>query len=118
MNLLTETIARYVFAVPFGVFGLSHFVGPSELAGLVPIPGGVIWVYVTGVAFLAACVSIILQRYTRWACLLLALLLITFVLTVHLPGVIGDPENSRVMRTLLKDIALAGGALILADRYD
>ncbi len=118
MKLLTETIARYVFAVPFGVFGLSHFMDPSGMAGLVPIPGGVVWIYVTGVAMLAACISIIIQKYTRWACLLLALMLIIFVLTLHLPGVISDPENTRVMSNLLKDSSLAGGALILADRYD
>ncbi len=123
MKLLTTTVARYVFAIPFGIFGLLHFMNGSEMAGMVPsfIPGGVFWVYLVGVALLAACISIIIQKHTRWACLLLALLLIIFVLTMHLPGVIGAADDMAMaasMSSLLKDTALAGGALILADNYE
>ena len=118
MKLLTTTVARYVFAIPFGIFGLFHFLNASQMAGMVPIPGGVIWVYLTGVALLAACISIIIQKYTRWACLLLALMLIIFVLTLHLPGVFDEATRQMSMPNLLKDTALAGGALILADKYD
>ena len=118
MKLLTTTIARYIFAIPFGIFGLFHFMNASQMAGMVPIPGGVIWVYLTGVALLAACISIIIQKYTRWACLLLALMLIIFVLTLHLPGVFDEATRQGSMTMLLKDTAMAGGALILADNYD
>ena len=118
MKRLTTTVARYVFAIPFGIFGLFHFLNASQMAGMVPIPGGVIWVYLTGVALLAACISIIIQKYTRWACLLLALLLIIFVLTIHLPGVLDAATRDASMPSLLKDTALAGGALILANNYD
>ena len=121
MKLLTTTIARYVFALPFGIFGLLHFMNASQMAGMVPLPGGVIWVYLTGAALLAACISIIIQKYTRWACLLLALMLIIFVLTLHLPGVINAPDEAAMgasMAQILKDTGLAGGALILADNYD
>ncbi len=120
MKLLTTTVARYVFAIPFGIFGLFHFINGSQMAGYIPsfIPGGVFWVYLTGVALLAACISIIIQKYTRWACLLLALMLIIFVLTLHLPGVFDEATRQMSMPQLLKDTALAGGALILADKYD
>lgn len=118
MKLLTTTVARYVFAIPFGIFGLLHFMNASAMAGMVPLPGGVFWVYLTGLALLAACISIIIQKYTRWACLLLALMLIIFVLTLHLPGVFNEATMQASMPSLLKDTALAGGALILADKYD
>ena len=120
MKLLTTTVARYVFAIPFGIFGLLHFMSGPDMAGYIPsfIPGGVFWVYLTGVALLAACISIIIQKYTRWACLLLALMLIIFVLTLHLPGVFNEATMQASMPNLLKDTALAGGALILADKYD
>ena len=45
MKLLTTTVARYVFAIPFGIFGLFHFMNASQMAGMVPLPGGVVWVY-------------------------------------------------------------------------
>ena len=117
-KVLTTTVARYLYAIPFGIFGVLHFLGGSDMAGMVPIPGGVIWVYIVGLCLIAACVSIIIEKYTKLACLLLALLLIIFVLSIHLPGVISDPENAGAMSGLLKDAALAGGALILANNYD
>ncbi len=120
-KVLTTTVARYLYAIPFGIFGVIHFMNGSDMAGMVPIPGGVIWVYLIGVALIAACVSIIIQKYTRLACLLLALLLIIFVLSMHLPGVIGAEDDMAMaasMSSLLKDTALAGGALILANNYE
>ena len=116
-KVLTTTVARYLYAIPFLVFGVIHFIQGSNMAGYVPIPGGVIWVYVVGVALIAACVSIIIEKYTKLACLLLALLLIIFVLSIHLPGVIGG-EDPEAMSRLLKDSALAGGALLLANNYE
>ena len=117
-EVLTTTVARYLYAIPFGIFGVIHFINGSQMAGYVPsfIPGGVFWVYLVGVALIAACVSIIIGKYTKLACLLLALLLIIFVLTIHIPGVFQDMDAN--MSNLLKDAALAGGALILANNYD
>ncbi len=122
-KVLTTTVARYLYAIPFGIFGVIHFINGSDMAGYVPsfIPGGVFWVYLVGVALIAACVSIIIEKYTQLACLLLALLLIIFVLTLHLPGVIGaadDAAMAAAMSSLLKDSALAGGALLLANNYE
>ena len=119
-EVLTTTVARYLYAIPFGIFGVMHFLNASYMAdNLVPsfIPGGVFWVYLVGVALIAACVSIIIEKYTKLACLLLALLLIIFVLSIHLPGVIGG-EDPEAMSRLLKDSALAGGALLLANNYE
>ena len=119
-KVLTTTVARYLYAIPFGIFGVMHFMNGSEMAGMVPsfIPGGVFWVYLVGVCLLAACVSIIIEKYTKIACLLLALLLIIFVLTMHLPGVLNEATMQASMPMLLKDAALAGAALILANNYD
>lgn len=106
--------ARYLFAIPMGIFGLFHFMSASDMAGMVPsfIPGGVIWVYITGAALLAACVSLLIRKKDKLAGLLLGLMLLIFVLTMHLPGVIGGNEASMPM--LLKDLGLAGGAFMLS----
>lgn len=116
MNNAIGKIGRYVFALPFGIFGLLHFMNASAMAGMVPIPGGVFWIYLTGVALLAASVSIFIEKYARLACILLGVMLIIFVLSIHLPGVIGG-EMQPNMTNLLKDLALAGGAWILAGNY-
>ncbi|WP_350356666.1 DoxX family protein [Fodinibius salsisoli] len=108
---------RFLYAIPFGIFGLFHFMNGSQMAGMVPIPGGVFWIYLTGVALLAACVSIIIQKKARLACLLLGVMLLIFALSIHLPGVIGAESGQAMqasMSSLLKDTALAGAAWILA----
>ena len=113
MKALTTTVPRYVFAIVFIIFGLLHFIGGESMAGMVPIPGGAIWVYITGVAMLAAGVSFIIKKYDYLAGLLLAALLVIYVLSIHLPSLMGGNEMS--MSQVLKDLALAAGALMVAN---
>lgn len=120
MNVLTNQVSRYLYALPFGVFGILHFMNASAMAGMVPIPGGVFWIYLTGLAHLAACISIIIEKKTRLACLLLGVMLLIFVLSIQLPGLIGaeDPQTMQTfMRGFLKDTALAGAAWFIAGNY-
>jgi putative oxidoreductase len=44
---------KYLLAIPMAIFGLFHFISGPAMAGMVPevIPGGVLWVYLTGIAF-------------------------------------------------------------------
>ena len=119
MQALTTTVARILFAIPFAVFGLLHLMSGPQMAGMLPswLPGGVFWVYLTGIALIAAAVSIIAQKIAKLASLLLAALLAIFVLTVHLPGIMGAQNEMAMMMSmsgLLKDIGLAGGALTWA----
>ncbi len=108
-------IGRYLLALPMAVFGLLHFMGAEQMAGMVPVPGGVIWVYVTGIALVAAGVAIILQKKARLAAALLAILVLIFVLTIHLPAVLAGGDGGQMaMAGLLKDLAIAGGALVYA----
>lgn len=110
-------LGRFIYAIPFGVFGLFHFMNAGQMAGYVPIPGGVFWVYLTGAALLAACVSIIIEKKTRLACILLGVMLLIFALSIHLPGVIGG-EMQPNMTNFLKDTALAGAAWFVAGNYE
>lgn len=117
-NFLTYRVARLLFAIPFGVFGIIHFLAGSDMAGMVPgfIPGGVVWIYLTGAALLGACVAIVAQVRVQLVCFLLAVMLLVFALTVHLPGALAESPNA--ISNLLKDLSLAGGALFLAALYD
>lgn len=112
--------ARIIFAIPFAIFGLMHFMSGSDMAGYVPsfIPGGVFWVYVTGLGLIAAAVAIIIQKHARLACLLLALMLLIFILTMHLPGALDAATRQMSMPNLLKDWGLMGGALLCAGKFD
>lgn len=120
MKTLTTTVARILFAIPMLIFGIMHFMNAGMMAGMVPLPGGVFWVYLTGLGLVAAAISIFTQKFTKIACLLLAVMLMMFVLTIHLPGVMsGDPAKMQMaMPNMLKDMALAGAALLLAGIYN
>lgn len=117
MSFLTTKIGRWLFALPFIVFGIFHFMNATAMAGMVPgfIPGGVFWIYLTGIAFIAASICFIIEKKVHLAAQLLAILLLIFVLTIHLPAVIGGDQSA--MTQLLKDTAMAGGALLLAGHY-
>jgi putative oxidoreductase len=111
--LKISAIGKYLYAVPMLIFGLFHFLNANAMAGMVPIPGGVFWIYFTGVALLLAGISIIIKKYDDWSSFLLAMMLLTFVVIIHLPGVMAGGETAQMyMTNLLKDIALAGGSLI------
>ena len=110
MDLLTKTISRYLFALPFAMFGLMHLMKANDMTGMVPsfIPGGVFWVYITGLALMAAAISIIIKKKEKLATLLLGIMLVIFVLTIHLPG------GEASMANLLKDLSLAGAAFFFS----
>jgi uncharacterized membrane protein YphA (DoxX/SURF4 family) len=105
---------KYLFAAPMAIFGIFHLMNGPAMAGMVPgfVPGGVIWVYITGLALLAAAVAIITGKKAKLASVLLAALLLVFVLTVHLKGAMAG--DHLAVGSLLKDLALAGGALVFA----
>ena len=114
MKILTTTVARILFALPFGIFGLMHLMKADDMAGMVPIPGGAIWIYITGLALLAASVGIIAKKMGRISSLLLALLLLVFILALHVPGLGDEATMQMSMMSLLKDMGLMGGALTYA----
>jgi putative oxidoreductase len=113
-----EAIAgRWLFAAPFAAFGLMHVAMASTLAGAVPawVPGGgMLWVVLTGIFMLAAAISIATNKLTRLSGPLLALLMITYIGALHLPALIAG--NQMEMGNILKNLALAGGALFIAAR--
>ncbi|RMH64541.1 MAG: DoxX family membrane protein [Bacteroidetes bacterium] len=120
MNIALLKIGRIIYAIPFAIFGLFHFMNAGAMAGMVPLPGGVFWVYLTGVALIAASVAILINRYARLACQLLGVMLFIFALSIHLPGVLGAADEAAMalsMTSLLKDIALGGAAWAISDTF-
>ena len=118
MKLITTVLARVLFSLPIAIFGIFHFMDAEGMAEMVPswIPGGVFWVYLTGLALIVAAVSIISNKKAKLASLLLAALLFIFVLLIWIPqlGSYHEQEAMTAMSMLLKDIGLIGGALIIA----
>ncbi|PKP39083.1 MAG: DoxX family protein [Bacteroidetes bacterium HGW-Bacteroidetes-15] len=120
-NSLQSTIARILFAIPFGVIGINHFFVIDFFKGMLTsfIPGGGFTVVFTGALLVAASISIILKKYIVISCWLLTILLGLFILTIHIPNLFtyqGD-EMQFVIMQLIKDTSLMGGALLIASIY-
>jgi uncharacterized membrane protein len=101
------------------VFGINHFINPQSYLIYVPsyLPGGIIWVYIAGVAFILAAIAFIVKRMVELAAYLLAAMLLIFVLTIHIPNFMhaGDEEMKQLaFVNLLKDLALSAFALHIA----
>ncbi len=112
-----SVFGRILYAVPLLVFALFHFMnGPamkSYVPGYLPVP--IFWVYLVGVALVAAAVSILINRKAKLATLLLGIMLLIFVLTIHLPNIIAGGDSAQLSMTmLLKDTSMSGAAFFFS----
>lgn len=115
MNSLT-TIGRILFALPFALFGINHFLMMDFYTGMLTsfIPFGGYMIILTGVLLIGTSLSIILKKFIRISTFTLAALLLLFIATIHIPHLIqGEVDVKMTLVTLLKDISLLGGALMI-----
>lgn len=112
------TIGRILFALPFGIIGLNHFLMTDVFLGMMSsfLPGGGYTILLTGAILIAASIFIILNKYIKVVCFSLAGLLFLFIVTIHIPHLFSArPEVFQDgLINLLKDTGLMGGALIIA----
>jgi uncharacterized membrane protein len=115
------TLGRVLFAIAVAALGALHFAYPAFAPGVqpmsttirFPLPGQPMWSYFTGIAFLAAAAAIFLNSKIRLAATLLGILILLFGLIVWVPWLAMHPEDVAG-GNYLKDMGLAGGALLLA----
>lgn len=104
-------LGKYLFIIPFAVFGIFHFMGAEAMAPMAPF-GGEVMVYVTGLAHFAAVAAMLMGKMDKLAAALLGLMLLIFALSIHLSAAMeGDATN------FLKDTMLAGAAWMYASRF-
>ena len=107
---------RLFFAIPIAVFGSEHFTATAGIANLVPrwIPAPTFWVYLVGLGFLCAGLSITVLVQARLAAALVGMTLLTFVLLMDIPAVVARPHNRFFWALALRQLAFSGGAFALA----
>jgi uncharacterized membrane protein len=109
-------IGRILFGVACLEYGLSHFGYARFTASMIPsfMPARIVLAYITGAAHIAAGLGLIFFVLPRLAATLEAVMMSSFVLLVHIPGVLGAPE-ARVQWTMLAFATmLTGAAWIIA----
>jgi uncharacterized membrane protein len=107
---------RLFFAIPMGVFGTEHFTVTAGIAALVPrwIPAHTFWVYLVGVGFLCAALSIAVLVQARLAAALVGMTFLIFVFVMDIPGVVAKPGNRFFWALALRQLAFSGGAFAFA----
>jgi putative oxidoreductase len=113
------TLGRILFAVPFAIFGINHFLMTDYYLGMLTsfIPLGAYTIILTGIMLIAASISIITKKFIKQATLLLAFLLLIFILTIHIPHLFNGSDKTATLIALFKDISLMGGSMMIAGIY-
>ena len=115
MKKLT-TAGRILFAIPFLIFGINHFLMLDYYVGMLTsfIPLGAYTIILTGVLLIVTSISIITKKYIIQSTLILASLLLLFIVTIHIPHLFDGSDRTSTLIALLKDISLMGGSLMIA----
>lgn len=108
--------ARILFAIPWIIFGIQHFMYADFVATLVPayMPVRIFWVYLTAIAMIAAGISFIIDRKVKLAATLLGIMLSIFILLIHTATLAADWHSGIHWTRALQDITITGAAFALA----
>src|SRR5438552_6815404 len=107
---------RLFFAIPLALFGSEHFTATSGIAALVPrwIPAATFCVYLVGLGFLCAALSIAVLVQARLAAALVGMTFLIFVCVMDLPGTLAHSGNRFFWALALRQLAFSGGAFAFA----
>jgi len=108
-------VARLLAGASAIVFGFAHFNYADFTASMVPawIPYPLFWAYATGAGHLAAGVALVSGIQARLAATLLAAMMGSFVVLLHIPRVIAHPELHAEWIMLAVSSSLTGAALLI-----
>lgn len=109
-------LGRLFFAISMTVFGSEHFSNTANIATLVPrwIPAHTFWVYLVGLGFLCAGLSIAVLVQARLAAALVGMTMLIFVFVMDIPAVVVNPHNRFFWALALRQLAFSGGAFAFA----
>ena len=106
---------RVFLAIPLAVFGTEHLTNTADIANIVPrwLPAHEFWVYLVGIALIAAALSITVQIQSPLAATLLGAMLFLFVLLIQAPNIIGHRSNRFFWAVGRRDTAFRRSALAM-----
>lgn len=116
LRVTLALIARLLAGVCALVFGLAHFNYIDFTASMVPAwipPSQVFWAWATGAGHFAAGVALVSGIQARLAAGLLAGMMASFVLLVHIPRVIASPGQHVEWIMLAVSSSLAGATWLV-----
>jgi len=112
-------VGRFLIAISLVVFAVQHFMYARFVATLIPawIPARLFWAYTTGIAFVAAALSIATKRMLGMGAKLLGTMFLLWVVLLHAPRVAGAIRNGNEVTSLFVAVAMCGLSFALAGAY-
>jgi uncharacterized membrane protein YphA (DoxX/SURF4 family) len=112
-------VGRLLIAISLVVFAVQHFMYAGFVANFIPgwIPARLFWAYFTGIAFVAAAISIATKRMLGMAAMLLGTMFFLWVVLLHIPRVAGAIRNGNEVTSLFVAVAMCGLSFVLAGTY-
>ncbi|HEY1426618.1 MAG TPA: hypothetical protein VGF50_08105 [Caulobacteraceae bacterium] len=112
-------LARRLYALAMLAFGAAHLAYVKETAALVPawLPGHVAWVWLTGLAYIAAGVAILTGVFARLAAALSAAQMGAFTLLVWAPVVASGHAAAADWSEAVISWTLTVGGCVIAGAY-
>jgi len=109
-----RTLSRLLLGLPMVIFGIQHYMYVDFVITLIPewIAGRRFWTYFTGTALLSAGVAITLNRIARPATALLGAMILGFFVLVHVPLVLGRPNEPDQITYLTQAFTFSGIAFL------
>jgi putative oxidoreductase len=110
-------IGRLLFSAIFIFSGVNHLINVNQMVGAVQstgLPAPRLAILGSGVVILVAGFCVLLGIFARLAAAILALFLVAAACTMHRFWGLADPQVAmQQMAHFMKNISMAGGALIL-----
>jgi uncharacterized membrane protein len=126
-NTLTRSLERLIpfgrifFSIPMVIFGVDHFIYAEGVSGLIPgwMPVPLFWTYFTGVALIAAGISIIFKIQVKLSATLLGIMIFTWFAILHIPRAIDAPEANKdnAVTSTFQALAFSGIAFVLSRQH-
>lgn len=110
---------RFLIALFFIAGGIQHFIFYQFVQTMIPawIPGPLFWTYFAGIALIAAGIGLTIHKTTRLAAILSGLMIFTWMLILHIPRALADPENLNEWLGCMETLAFSGILFTLANLY-
>ena len=121
ISLSTDHIVKLIgnsfYGVAMVVFGIQHILYAPFIASLIPtwIPGGHFWSYGTGLALIAAGISITSEWKSKSSSLWLGMMISLWIVLVHFPRVQINPRDYYEWASLFQAIIIATAAFVLRE---